>query len=99
MLEGPGVNATLLAPFSQEFVTYDLEFIADGKTIDLVSIGMVSGDGRKLYAVHREMDERKLLEHGDGGRRKHVWPHLPRLGLHEGAGALGEKREGEVEGK
>src|SRR3546814_16622937 len=96
MLEGPGVNATLLAPFSHEFVTYDLEFIADGKTIDLVSIGMVSGDGRKLYAVNREMDERKLLEHGDGWMRKNVWPHLPLTDLPERSGEFGRSEERRV---
>lgn len=77
---------TLLRPFSQEFVTYDLEFIADGKTIDLVSVGMKSGDGRTLYAVNRELDERKLLEHGDGWMRKNVWPHLPLTDLPEKQG-------------
>lgn len=74
---------TLLRPFSREFVTYDLEFIADGKTIDLVSIGMKSGDGRSMYAVNRELDQRKLLEHGDGWMRKNVWPHLPLTNLPE----------------
>lgn len=82
--------ATLLRPFAQEFVTYDLEFTADGRTIDLVSIGMVSGDGRKLYAVNREMDERKLLEHGDGWMRKNVWPHLPLTDLPETSGDFGQ---------
>jgi len=81
---------TLLRPFSQEFVTYDLEFVADGKTIDLVSAGMVSGDGRSLYVVNRELDERKLLEHGDGWMRKNVWPHLPLTDLPERRGEFGQ---------
>lgn len=70
-------SATLLAPFSDQFITYDLEFITDGTTLDLVSLGMVSGTGRKLYVVNCELDERKLLNHGDGWMRKNVWPHLP----------------------
>lgn len=76
----------MLSPWDRDFITYDLEFIADGKTIDLVSIGMASGDGRTLYAVNREMDEQKLLEHGDGWMRKNVWPHLPLTDLPEPRG-------------
>jgi hypothetical protein len=66
---------TLLKPWDQEFVTYDLEFIDDGTKIDLVSLGMASGDGRTLYVVNREMDQKKLLAHD--WMRKNVWPHLP----------------------
>ncbi|MCK2240149.1 MULTISPECIES: polyadenylate-specific 3'-exoribonuclease AS [unclassified Crossiella] len=35
---------------------YDCEFIEDGVTIDLVSIGVVSEDGREYYAVSTEFD-------------------------------------------
>lgn len=38
---------------------YDTEFIEDGRTIDLVSIGVVAEDGREFYAVSTEFDERK----------------------------------------
>ncbi|MEJ5920565.1 MULTISPECIES: polyadenylate-specific 3'-exoribonuclease AS [unclassified Corynebacterium] len=38
---------------------YDTEFIEDGHTIDLVSIGVVCEDGREYYAVSTEFDERK----------------------------------------
>lgn len=34
----------------------DTEFIEDGKTIDLISIGIVSEDGRKYYAINSECD-------------------------------------------
>src|SRR3546814_16183880 len=51
---------------------------------------MVSGDGRKLYAVNREMDEQKLLAHGDGWMRKNVWPHLPLTDLPERRGEFGQ---------
>lgn len=34
----------------------DTEFIEDGKTIDLISIGIVAEDGREYYAVNRECD-------------------------------------------
>lgn len=54
---------------------YDTEFIEDGKTIDLISIGIVAEDGREYYAVNADMPARKI--------RKHAWlmdnvvPHLP----------------------
>ncbi|MFD1046574.1 3'-5' exoribonuclease domain-containing protein, partial [Kibdelosporangium lantanae] len=35
---------------------YDTEFIEDGTTIDLVSIGVVAEDGREFYAVSTEFD-------------------------------------------
>lgn len=35
---------------------YDCEFIEDGHTIDLVSIGVVGEDGREFYAVSTEFD-------------------------------------------
>ncbi|AWB82930.1 hypothetical protein C3B44_03595 [Corynebacterium yudongzhengii] len=38
---------------------YDTEFIEDGHTIDLVSIGIVAEDGREYYAVSTEFDSNK----------------------------------------
>ena len=38
---------------------YDTEFIEDGLTIDLVSIGVVDEDGREFYAVSTEFDPDK----------------------------------------
>jgi hypothetical protein len=35
---------------------YDTEFIEDGKTIDLVSIGIISEDGRELYMESADCD-------------------------------------------
>ncbi|MBT0565286.1 polyadenylate-specific 3'-exoribonuclease AS [Williamsia sp. CHRR-6] len=35
---------------------YDTEFIEDGRTIELVSIGVVAEDGREFYAVSTEFD-------------------------------------------
>ncbi len=60
----------------------DSEFIEDGKTIDLISIGIVSSDGRELYAQSMEFDASKanewVAEHVlekliqcDGGTRWH----------------------------
>jgi hypothetical protein len=36
-------------------VYYDTEFLEDGRTIELISIGMVAEDGRELYAVNEEI--------------------------------------------
>lgn len=41
---------------------YDTEFHEDGKTIDLISIGMVSEDGREFYAVSSEFDTRRVAK-------------------------------------
>lgn len=35
---------------------FDTEFIEDGKTIDLISIGIVAEDGREFYAINSECD-------------------------------------------
>lgn len=41
---------------------FDTEFIEDGRTIDLVSIGIASEDGRAYYAESSEFDESKANE-------------------------------------
>jgi hypothetical protein len=57
-------------------IFYDTEFLEDGRTIDLISIGMVADDGREYYAVNRDMPIRRI--------KKHPWlmanvvPHLPK---------------------
>lgn len=57
-------------------IDYDLEFLEDGRTIELISIGMVCDDGREYYAVNRDMPVRRI--------RKHKWlmenvvPSLPK---------------------
>lgn len=38
---------------------YDTEFIEDGKTIDLVSIGIIAEDGRTYYAISKEFNPKK----------------------------------------
>ncbi len=42
-------------------VFYDCEFIEDGRTIDLVSIGAVDEEGREFYAVSTEFDPNKAI--------------------------------------
>jgi hypothetical protein len=55
---------------------YDTEFVEDGRTIDLVSIGIVAEDGRELYAVSSEFDQGKLL--ANPWLVANVWPSLPK---------------------
>lgn len=38
---------------------YDTEFIEDGHSIDLISIGIVAEDGREYYAISTEFDYKK----------------------------------------
>lgn len=40
---------------------YDTEFLEDGKTIDLISFGMVCEDGREFYAVSNEFDVDRVM--------------------------------------
>lgn len=44
---------------------YDTEFLEDGQTIDLISIGIVAEDGREYYAINRDAQWGKI--------RKHKW--------------------------
>ncbi len=52
---------------------YDCEFIEDGVTIDLVSIGAVGEDGREFYAVSTEFDP----DRAGPWVRANVLPKLP----------------------
>jgi 3'-5' exoribonuclease Rv2179c-like domain len=40
---------------------YDCEFIEDGRTVDLVSIGVVDETGREFYAVSTEFDPDRAI--------------------------------------
>jgi 3' exoribonuclease, RNase T-like len=40
---------------------YDCEFIEDGRTIELVSIGVVDENGREFYAVSTEFDPSRAI--------------------------------------
>jgi hypothetical protein len=41
---------------------YDCEFIEDGRTIELVSLGMVDEGGREFYAVSTEFDPSRAID-------------------------------------
>lgn len=43
-------------------IFFDTEFIEDGRTIDLISIGMVSGAGDTLYLISEEADLARASE-------------------------------------
>lgn len=42
---------------------YDCEFLEDGRTIELISIGIVADDGREFYAVNRDAPWRRIKKH------------------------------------
>jgi hypothetical protein len=50
----------------------DTEFIEDGKTIDLISIGIVAEDGREFYAEVNDAD----LSKASDWVKENVLPHL-----------------------
>jgi hypothetical protein len=54
---------------------YDCEFIEDGQTIDLISIGIVSEDGREYYAVASDAPWDRVKRHP--WLMQNVVPSLP----------------------
>lgn len=56
-------------------IFYDTEFLEDGKTIELISIGMFDQDGRQYYAVNRDMPWKRIMRHE--WLRANVVPSLP----------------------
>jgi hypothetical protein len=57
---------------------YDTEFLEDGSTIDLISIGIVSETGREYYAVNSDMDHDRIKK--DRWLCENVVRHLPLRG-------------------
>ncbi len=62
-------------------IFYDTEFLENGKTIDLISIGMVADTGREYYAVNSDIDandsrlHQRISEHS--WLMDNVVPYLP----------------------
>jgi hypothetical protein len=54
---------------------YDCEFLEDGRTIDLISIGIVAEDGREFYRVNADAPWRRIARHE--WLMSNVVPHLP----------------------
>jgi hypothetical protein len=63
---------------------FDTEFIEDGKTIDLISIGIVAEDGREFYAEVAGFDYSKANDWVKENVLPHLWSRQP------------EKREGNL---
>lgn len=64
---------------------YDTEFLDDGRTIDLISIGIVCDDGREYYAVNENAPWRRILDHP--WLMANVIPYLPTLPKEQWAAA------------
>ena len=60
---------------------YDTEFLEDGRTIELISIGIVCEDGREYYAVNEDMPVDRIRD--DNWLSLNVWKHLPVIGYAE----------------
>jgi hypothetical protein len=54
---------------------YDTEFIEDGHTVDLISIGMVDEDGREFYAISNVFNVPHMLH--NEWLMENVFPSLP----------------------
>jgi len=68
---------------------YDTEFIEDGKTIDLISIGIISEDGRTLYCESSECDYSKA----DEWVKNNVLVHLKHTKNELWNGSYGTRKE------
>lgn len=58
-------------------IYFDTEFLEDGRTIELISIGMVREDGAEYYAINAQMPWVRIINHP--WLRENVVPHLPTL--------------------
>ncbi|MDX2837971.1 3'-5' exoribonuclease [Streptomyces ipomoeae] len=72
-------------------IDYDLEFLEDGRTIELISIGMVCDDGREYYAVNSDAPWERIRK--DTWLMQNVWPHLPLRGHKRGLVTVGGTTE------
>ncbi|QDF18558.1 DnaQ-like DNA polymerase III subunit [Gordonia phage Pupper] len=54
---------------------YDCEFLEDGRSIELISIGIVAEDGREYYAVNDDMPVERIKRHE--WLMENVWTTLP----------------------
>jgi hypothetical protein len=55
----------------------DTEFIEDGSTIDLISIGLVAEDGREYYAISTEFKAKKASQWVKDNVLRHLPPRNP----------------------
>lgn len=66
---------------------FDTEFMEDGHTIELLSIGIVSDDGREFYAESAEAN----LDHANDWVKKNVLPLLHTKTVDIGSGYIAER--------
>jgi hypothetical protein len=59
-------------------IFYDCEFLEDGRTIDLISIGMLAEDGREYYAVNSDAPWERIK--ASDWLVRNVLPSLPVTG-------------------
>ncbi len=67
---------------------YDTEFLEDGRTIELISIGIVAEDGREYYAVNSDMPVDQIRR--SDWLVNNVWPHLPLRGYKSSLQYIGD---------
>lgn len=60
---------------------FDTEFIEDGFTIDLISIGIVCEDGREFYAINEDCDFSKASEWVQENVIKQLPPKPQQMGM------------------
>lgn len=60
---------------------YDTEFIEDGKTIDLISIGIKAEDGREYYAISKEFNPKKASQWVKDNVLSKLPPRKPRYDI------------------
>lgn len=70
---------------------YDTEFIEDGKTIDLISIGVVCEDGRSYYAVSTEFKRKNASQ----WVKDNVLVHLPERNINLSDPSISPRIKGE----
>lgn len=61
-------------------ITLDTEFLDDGETIEMISIGLVAEDGRTFYGVNADADWARIQIHDNARDRwlfDNVFRHLP----------------------
>ena len=70
---------------------YDTEFLEDGKTIELISIGIVQDNGSEYYAVNSDMPVDRITR--NDWLLNNVWPHLPLRGYRSTLATVGGRTQ------
>lgn len=65
---------------------YDTEFLEDGSTIELISIGIIDDAGRELYLVNADAPRDRIVT--DQWLLSNVWAQLPVIDCGHGCGCV-----------